>query len=131
MARKKIPIGSHIKVNRGTYAHHGIYVGRGKVIHHSGWSTGIFKKGPIAMVSLEEFLDGGDLGVVEYGRKLSKEKILANARSKLDEENYSIFSNNCEHFATWCSTGTRKSAQVRVFLVGGTAALAIHNYFEW
>ena len=40
------------------------------------------------------------------------EEVLSRAYSKIDEVQYNIFSNNCEHFATWCKTGHHISSQV-------------------
>jgi len=35
------------------------------------------------------------------------------AKSKLGEEEYNFFFNNCEHFATWCKTGLAESYQIK------------------
>lgn len=47
--------GSHIKVNRLGYTHHGIYIGNGQVVHYSGFAQ-MFMKGEIAVTTLEDFL---------------------------------------------------------------------------
>lgn len=44
------------------------------------------------------------------------EEVIARARSRLSERDYRFFSNNCEHFATWCKTGTAICNQVQPFL---------------
>ena len=38
---------------------------------------------------------------------------LLKAISKVDDMDYHILDNNCEHFAVWCKTGRMKSFQVR------------------
>jgi|ERR1700733_428599 cell wall-associated NlpC family hydrolase len=109
------PVASHVKVRRGIYSHHGIYVGYGQVIHHSGWSTGIFKKGPIEKAKWKEFLNGSKPELVPYKKTLDKERILENAISRLGDRAYNVFADNCEHFATWCMTGIHDSNQVNAF----------------
>ena len=47
------------------------------------------------------------------------------AESRLDETDYSVLLNNCEHFARWCHTGRHESRQVRTALqLAGGACLA-------
>eukprot|EP00931_Biecheleriopsis_adriatica_P104229 TRINITY_DN78923_c0_g1_i1.p1 TRINITY_DN78923_c0_g1~~TRINITY_DN78923_c0_g1_i1.p1 ORF type:complete len:219 (-),score=45.58 TRINITY_DN78923_c0_g1_i1:38-694(-) len=43
---------------------------------------------------------------------LHGQNILERARSKVGEAEYSLMSNNCEHFATWCFNESASSAQV-------------------
>jgi hypothetical protein len=38
------------------------------------------------------------------------------ARSRLGEDRYRIFSNNCEHFSEWCLQGVSRSYQVERLL---------------
>ena len=38
--------------------------------------------------------------------------VVENARSRIGESKYNPFTNNCEHFAMWCKTGTSSSDQV-------------------
>lgn len=38
--------------------------------------------------------------------------VVENARSKIGENKYNPFTNNCEHFAMWCKTGRSSSDQV-------------------
>ena len=42
----------------------------------------------------------------------SGEETIRRARSKLGEGGYNLALNNCEHFAVWCKTGVKDSAQV-------------------
>jgi hypothetical protein len=34
------------------------------------------------------------------------------ARTRLGEDRYRVWSNNCEHFVEWCVSGTSRSAQI-------------------
>ncbi len=57
--------GDHISVNRGGYSHHGIYVGKGKVVHYDN-DLGLVGKvtkidePTVREDSFEKFLDGSD-----------------------------------------------------------------------
>ena len=46
----------------------------------------------------------------------SHKETVERALSRLGETDYSLFSNNCEHFAIWCRTGLSMSKQVEEFL---------------
>ena len=52
--KKPFHIGAHLVVKHFAYSHHGIYIGRGRVIHYSGFAH-IFKKRPIEMTSIQRF----------------------------------------------------------------------------
>jgi hypothetical protein len=130
LAGRRLRVGSHIKVRRLGYYHHGIYVGRGQVIHYEGLSTGWTKKGPIARTTFEEFADGSEVEIIEYERPSPRDEIISRAKSKLREQGWSVFRNNCEHFATWCVTGNSESKQVRAFILGGFVYLQLHNLME-
>lgn len=119
--------GDHLKVSRGIFAHpriythHGIYVGGWlPVIHYPGE---VFSdtKSPICRVSFEAFAADGDVEVVRYGDCLPAEETIRRAESRLGEREYSVVTNNCEHFARWCKTGQDASEQVKdvVSTVGG------------
>ena len=104
-----------IKVNHSLYAHYGVYVDGGKVIHYTddnGRKSDF--KGRIQETSLEIFLNGAkSYSVVEFtGSVYSPEETVRRARSKIGQEDYNFFSHNCEHFAFWCKTGIEESSQV-------------------
>lgn len=42
---------------------------------------------------------------------------VARAKSRLGENQYSLPTNNCEHFALWCKTGVSESIQVEEWIV--------------
>lgn len=117
------PRGSHIYSDRIGYTHHGIYVGMGCVVHHSGFAEA-FKKGEIDITSLDEFCAGNGYKVRKYsGRTLTADEIVQRAYDGyLEGSEYNLVFNNCEHFATWCVTGQRSSQQVKN-VVAGSAAL--------
>ena len=103
--------GDHIKVSRGMYYHHGIYIGNFRVIHYSN-DESKFKR-CITNSSLEEFCCGGAVSVVRHKSVFSADDIAKRALSKLGELGYNVFSNNCEHFCRWCTENRPKSNQVR------------------
>jgi hypothetical protein len=94
--------------------------------------------GPIARDSLDVFLNGAKASdaseetqtaeIVEYENPAPAKEIVARALSKLDSDDYSLFSNNCEHFATWCVTGDAHSKQVGIVKWSGLLGLLINNY---
>lgn len=117
--------GDHIKVRRwgGLYAHHGIDMGDGTVIHLPGEPLRT-RDVRVARTPIDEFLAGGRPVVVKYHREMrSGEEAAATAEALLALPGYCVLRNNCEHFATYCKTGRAKSHQVlRALKVGGLAA---------
>ncbi|MBD1935352.1 MULTISPECIES: lecithin retinol acyltransferase family protein [Cyanophyceae] len=111
--------GDHIYVNCGVYDHHGIDCGDGTVIHYTGEKL----KGTIDCTPIAEFITGKTVFVREYGKCDPPDIVIQRAKSKLKEEKYDLFDNNCEHFATWCKTGKKESEQVhRAKAAAGGAA---------
>lgn len=108
-------LGTHIMVKRLGYTHHGIYIGNNKVIHYSGFHS-FGKKGKIQETSLKDFADGSIVKEYEFkhlirGKSFNPEEIIRRAKSRLNEDNYNLVFNNCEHFANWCTHGDDFSAQ--------------------
>lgn len=115
MKHAHFAIGSHLKVARMGYSHHGIYLGNGYVIHYAGLCEGL-KSAPIEITTLDTFQGKAKkIEVVSYeGIKcFSPEKIIERAMSRLGEDSYHLVTNNCEHFASWCITGLAESKQVK------------------
>lgn len=104
-------VGAHVAVSRGAYTHHGIYVGRGRVIHYSG-ELGRKAEACICEISLSGFANGGRVYVVRSTARYERDEIVRRARSRLGERDYSLAANNCEHFARWCREGSHFSLQV-------------------
>jgi hypothetical protein len=106
--------GDHIYVRRAgwLYSHHGIYAGEGTVINYKGEDKE--KQDPAVIVTeIIRFLDGGKLRRRNYQQRLPHSESLKIARNQLSKKGYSLAFNNCEHFATYCATGKKKSRQVR------------------
>lgn len=110
----------HLYVTRLGYTHHGIDCGDETVIHYNGglWNPEFAK---VERASLEEFSRGEPVATLSYGQCDDPEIVMARAQSRLGEEAYDLFENNCEHFARWCKTGRAKSEQIEntVSLVTG------------
>ena len=117
--------GDHIYVRRRglLYSHHGIYAGEGTVIHFKGEEKE--KRNPaVIMTEIENFLNGGKLRRRNYKKRIPHSESLRNAQELLSEKGYSLPGNNCEHFATYCATGKKKSIQVRR-VIGGIATITL------
>jgi hypothetical protein len=108
--RQLLP-GTQLIVRHRRYFHHGIYVGKGRVIHYAGWFHSA--RGLVEEVSLEQFTEGRPCST---GRtpadRHSGEQIVRRARSRLGERSYHLLRNNCEHFCNWCQLGQCRSEQV-------------------
>lgn len=113
--------GDHVYVKRRGYTHHGVEIGDGQVIHFTG-TPGNKRGATIRRTTLEEFTGPrGKLLYRRYGQQLPAEVAVERAGSKLGQSGYRLFSNNCEHFATWCVHDRTRSAQVN----GATATGAV------
>ena len=110
---ENLPIGAHLVTPRFGYAHHGIYVGNGKVVHYAGLSRALLLRGPVEEVSLDEFADGRVVAVKSRPRpRFAPHEVVARARSRLGEDRYRLTTNNCEHFCEWCLSDESRSEQV-------------------
>jgi hypothetical protein len=109
--QRHFPLGAHLIVKHFGYSHHGIYAGRGRVIHYSGFAH-IFKKRPIEMTSLQRFARENrfirEIIIPSYKAKA----IVRRMRSRMHENHYHLIINNCEHLCTWAITGIESSIQV-------------------
>jgi len=103
--------GTELIVDRLAYRHHGIYLGGGLVIHYAGRVRR--SHGLIETAALGSFAGKRR---VHLGRRpaesLHGEAIVCRARSRPGEHRYAVFSNNCEHFCSWCYGGGGGSTQV-------------------
>jgi Lecithin retinol acyltransferase len=106
------PLGAHLVTPRFAYAHHGVYVGAGTVVHYGGFPCH-WRRGPVEEISLELFADGHPVWVrPARPNGLPCAEIVRRARSRLGENRYRLFSNNCEHLSEWCVNGEHRSPQV-------------------
>lgn len=103
--------GDHIRVDRGLYHHHGIDIGDGRVVHYSG-EPGDVENAAVTISTVDEFLKGGALEICVDRRSFPPEVITIRALSRVGEKKYNLASNNCETFASWCTTGESVSRQV-------------------
>jgi hypothetical protein len=109
---EQFPLGAHLVTPRRGYAHHGIYVGGGRVVHYAGLSRSLLR-GPVEEVSLAQFAAGHDVAVKSRPlARFAPQDVVARARSRLGENRYRLMSNNCEHFCEWCVAGVARSEQV-------------------
>jgi hypothetical protein len=111
-AGREPPLGAHVVTPRHGYAHHGIFVGRGRVVQYGGLSRGL-RRGPVEEVSLARFSLGRPIWVRTGDiRRWDRLEVVSRARSRLGEDRYHILKNNCEHFCEWCVRGQHRSYQV-------------------
>ena len=109
---RELKAGDHLVTKRLGYTHHGIYLGRGKVIHYSGLANGL-RAGPIEITNLDNFSQGKHTYVQSHDNRLFCHKqTVKRARSRLTEDKYNLLTNNCEHFIHWCIYGEARSEQV-------------------
>lgn len=130
--------GDHIRVRRwnGIYSHHGIDIGDGTVVHFSGEPLRVHKA-CVVRDAMKDFLLGGACKVVEHPCDCHEsEEVVARALEMVGTRGYALWTNNCEHFASYCKHGIKQSNQVRravravsglavsVTVAGGALALA-------
>jgi hypothetical protein len=112
--------GAHLVTPRSGYAHHGVYVGDNRVVHYSGLANGL-NSGPVEEATLDAFAAGRDFYVKTHPRpKYIGHDVVLRARSRIGEDLYSLFSNNCEHFCEWAINDDHTSRQIDI----GTSAVA-------
>ena len=116
--------GAQIRVNRGLYSHHGIYVSDDLIIHFASNEPG-HETDPlyasVCKTDLKGFLKGGELEVREYTEEEMREKrgndeIVEYVLSNLGRKGYDLINNNCEHFSNECAFGKSYSSQVESVL---------------
>jgi hypothetical protein len=125
-------LGNHLRVWRGYFWHHGIYVSHGRVVQFGG---GIFDKphACVEEVGLLDFLRGDRVEVVPGQQKwiglwgigrwdlppaLPPEEIVRRARWLAAERfdgTYNLVGRNCETIALWCVCNFAESLQRQRF----------------
>jgi hypothetical protein len=119
--------GAHLTTRRLGYRHHGLYAGDGRVLHYRGMHRWAWhRRGPVEEISLAQFANGHGFAVVVAAAAARYDGAAAvdRARSRLGEDRWHLWSNNCEHFVTWCLDGTPRSAQVEAWRARLRAARA-------
>ena len=109
------PLGSHVVTPRRGYLHHGIYVGGGKVVHYAGLAQGL-RRGPVEEISLVHFTRGRPVWIRSAPASFDSPEVIRRARSRVGEDSYRLFTNNCEHFCEWCLRGEPRSYQIEAWL---------------
>ncbi|NEX23643.1 hypothetical protein G3480_25785 [Thiorhodococcus mannitoliphagus] len=61
---------------------------------------------------MEKFSNGQGIEAKTYKNSFPPPEIVARARSRIGEDSYGVFNNNCEHFCHWCILGEHNSPQV-------------------
>jgi len=108
--------GAHLVTPWLGFAHHGLYVGEGRVVHYGALMYDIVRK-PVEEVTLECFAGGRPIFIVEHGEAcLDTEEVIRRALSRLGEKRYRLFTNNCEHFVEWCLHDVARSFQAETAL---------------
>lgn len=105
--------GDHLVVKFGAYTHHGIDLGDGTVIHYG---RGLHNKvnARVEIVERDVFCAGNPITVRITDSPYTPDEILERATSRLNENNYDLFQNNCEHFVNWSRHDVAESAQVNL-----------------
>lgn len=85
----------------------------------------VFGRG-VVRERLAEFDAEGSARVVAVpGRDHDHAETLRRAQSALGRPDYNLVTDNCQHFATWCATGERRSHQVEGALAVATVAAGV------
>ena len=108
--------GQHLYVKKiaGSYTHHGLGLGNGRVIHYSGLANDLTTAGIIEEIDLKDFANETEIFIRPYkNRKYSPDEAILRACLRLGEAQYHILHNNCEHFVEWCISGKHHSQQSR------------------
>ena len=116
MPNVKPPVGSQVKVrSRLVYAHHGVTIGDGWVVHFSSSPLKKLlnrKAIKVMMTSLDDFCDGAKWKVVNHRNPCSAAKAVQRAKMGIGYSNYNLLRDNCETFARWCTTNDPRTLQV-------------------
>ncbi len=108
--------GQHLVIKKaaGSYTHHGLGLGDGRVIHYSGLSDDLSGNGVVEELSLDGFSKGKDIIIKFHTERIfSTDDAILRARLRLGEAQYHVLHNNCEHLVEWCINGKHFSVQSR------------------
>ncbi|MGB3136982.1 MAG: lecithin retinol acyltransferase family protein [Nodosilinea sp.] len=95
----------------GLYQHHGIDCGDGTVVHYSKAK----EDAEVSRTSYDAFSWSNPVSTVRQSLIYAPDVVVERATSRLGERQYDLLQNNCEHFATWCTTGRSESRQLLSF----------------
>lgn len=117
--------GNHVRVSRGLFHHHGIYMGVWEGTHVIAELAKPSEGGVVRLVPWATFSRGGTVEIVDHSNGLPLHAVVENVRRAPRWRKYDLFDWNCEHFATWCSTHVVQSVQVRSIIGGVAVALLV------
>ena len=124
--------GDVLSVNRGLYKHYGVYVGNNTVVHFSGGSGHELsaRKACIRKTTLDDFSKDGEVQIETIcAKSFSRKETVMRALNAVGSEKgkYALPWNNCEHFASWCRYGKKRSVQVEHFAasLAGVSVVAL------
>jgi len=113
--------GDHIKWKRlPGYDHHAIVehvdhqTGKVHVIEY-GSDAGGYSLGK-GVVRRSEVDNVKRMYKYKYDKSDDPKQVLERAKSRLNEQKYNPFQQNCEHFATWCKVGEKSCSQILPFV---------------
>ena len=116
--------GDHLVATDTLHMHHGVYLDAGRVAQYG--SDDDKRLARVEIVSEEAFARGRRVDVLDRPATFSADEIRRRVESRLGEQDYSLFGNNCEHFVNWCRTGHHVSRQVdRVIERSGSVATKV------
>ena len=110
--------GDMIRVSFGNFYHYGIFVSDDEVIQFGlppteGLLNRKFDEISVCVTDIDTFSMGKIVEVAsivkgEKLKRLSPNKTVARAKSRIGEKGYDILHNNCEHFARYCYLGEKR-----------------------
>lgn len=119
-----LKIGNVMRVPRDGYWHYGIYSGNDHAIHFTSKDSDASSDNRVMETRVSKFIrNARNIEVLGFPNQVNgkaiytMKKTCSRARSQIGRGDYSIFNNNCQHFALWCKTGLAFSGQT--FLVNG------------
>lgn len=107
-------IGQHLFIEKaaGSYTHHGLGIGNGKVIHYSGLANDLTTPGVVEEIEIDDFAKDKEIQIKPpLNRFYSDNEVIIRACLRLGEDQYHVLHNNCEHFVEWCISGRHRSQQ--------------------
>jgi hypothetical protein len=94
-------LGAHLVTPRLAFAHHGIYVGSGRVVHYGALARRL-RRAPVEEVPLAIFAHGHALYVRPPIRpRFDCQEVIRRARSRLGEDRYDLYATT----ASTCASG--------------------------
>lgn len=126
-----LDVGDHVVFHRDGYDHHGIITDKKDEFQFEIVEAAKDRSGRVTLIcSFKTFGNPiTDVSVANYSQRISKnetakraKKIYNYIRKHPEAYRYNLFTNNCEHFATYCATGIMYSLQVREIASRGLQA---------